>query len=80
MMKFAKGRHSRESGNPFALMHPMKMDSRFRGNDGHGVGCVSWQPTQPARFYFAARALSAATAGNSLPSRNSKNAPPPVEI
>jgi hypothetical protein len=27
-------RHSRESGNPFALNARARMDSRFRGNDG----------------------------------------------
>jgi hypothetical protein len=29
-------RHSRESGNPFCLdqVNKIKMDSRFRGNDG----------------------------------------------
>ena len=33
-----------------------------------------------SRNYFAARAFNAATAGSSLPSRNSRNAPPPVEM
>ena len=28
-------RHSRKSGNPFSRLHQSKMDSRFRGNDGH---------------------------------------------
>jgi hypothetical protein len=27
-------RHSRESGNPFGFSRTLKMDSRFRGNDG----------------------------------------------
>src|SRR6185437_14434610 len=35
---------------------------------------------EQAKHYFAARAFSAVTAGNSLPSRNSRKAPPPVEM
>ncbi len=34
----------------------------------------------PARRAHQARAANAATAGSSLPSRNSRNAPPPVEM
>gem|GEM_PF-7044978 len=30
-------RHSRESGNPFSLLHQSNMDSRFRGNDVGGA-------------------------------------------
>src|SRR6185437_3592136 len=35
---------------------------------------------EQAEHYFAARAFNAVTAGSSLPSRNSRNAPPPVEM
>ncbi|PQI98366.1 hypothetical protein C5U38_04485 [Escherichia fergusonii] len=34
----------------------------------------------PVIFYFLARSSSIATAGSTLPSTNSRNAPPPVEM
>jgi hypothetical protein len=35
-------RHSRESGNPLGSDAKVKMDSRFRGNDGVGVFRELW--------------------------------------
>ncbi|GLQ91536.1 hypothetical protein GCM10007901_04860 [Dyella acidisoli] len=38
MKNFPPGRHSRESGNPLCSDASVKMDSRFRGNDGREGG------------------------------------------
>src|SRR3954462_1093419 len=51
------------------------------GKDADGgvdEGAVEIEEIQ--HYFLSARALRAATAGSSLPSRNSRNAPPPVEM
>ena len=68
---------SGEAGIHSCRLHRSNMDSRFRGSDGCEARANF---RREKRANYLARALSAATAGNSLPSRNSRNAPPPVEI
>ena len=42
--------------------------------------CCTFRLPQKSISHYFANFSNAATAGNSLPSKNSKNAPPPVEI